>query len=73
MAMRDDSDRLANIVSDLLDLNRASGRQKVKLVRHSPSALVAEAAGRFNAECLEKNIRLVTEVAPDLPDIPVEK
>ena len=73
MAMRDDSDRLANIVSDLLDLNRASGRQKVKLVRHSPSALVAEAAERFNAECLEKNIRLVTEVAPDLPDIPVEK
>lgn len=67
MSMRDDGDRLADIMSDLLDLNRVSGRNNLQLEPRRPADLIRAAEERFRAKCLDREIRLETQVAPDRP------
>ena len=69
MSMRDDGDRLADIMSDLLDLNRVSGRNNLQLEPRRPPDLIRAAEERFRAKCLDREIRLETQVAPDVPDV----
>ena len=69
MSMRDDGDRLADIMSDLLDLNRVSGRNNLQLEPRRPADLIRAAEERFRAKCLDREIRLETQVAPDVPDV----
>ncbi|MBS1371708.1 MAG: HAMP domain-containing protein [Lentisphaeria bacterium] len=71
MAMRDDSERLSNIIGDLLDLNRASSRTHLKFEPRRPEELLREAESRFRAACLDRDIRLEVRSAPALPEIPV--
>lgn len=69
-AARDDSERLAEILDDLLDLNRiASGGSPLDLAPASPRRLSAECADSFLTETKEKGISVRNAVPEDLPDV----
>jgi two-component system, NtrC family, sensor histidine kinase KinB len=64
----EDSDRLADILDDLLDLNRIeSGRARLKLQQQRPDALVRAGIDPFIAEARDKGVSLLVDVPPDLP------
>jgi signal transduction histidine kinase len=70
MAAREDSERLIDILDDLLDLNRIeSGRSQLSLVPVSPQAVVRETLGRFQVEAKDKGIDLVNAVPDDAPEV----
>lgn len=71
MAMRDDSQRLTDIIGDLLDLNKASKSGALATEPHAPGELLLMAKDRFQAECRERSITLETECDPLAPAVPV--
>lgn len=71
MTMRDESNRLAEIIGDLLDLNRISKSGALPWELHSPGDLLLSAQDRFNAECQEHSIRLEVRCDPLTPSVPV--
>lgn len=71
MAMRDDSQRLTDIIGDLLDLNKASKSGALVIEPHAPNELLLMARDRFHAECQEHSITLETQCDPLAPAIPV--
>jgi two-component system, NtrC family, sensor histidine kinase KinB len=73
VAAREDSERLLRMINDLLDLARLESgltRQRFELV--SPSALIDEALPDLRSLAEAHDSRLVTDVAPDLPDVAVD-
>lgn len=71
MAMRDDSQRLTDIIGDLLDLNKASKSGALVTEPHAPNELLLMARDRFQAECREHSITLESECDPLAPAVPV--
>lgn len=71
MAMRDDSQRLTDIIGDLLDLNKAAKSGALGTEPHAPNELLLMARDRFQAECQEHSITLETECDPLAPAVPV--
>ncbi len=72
-AAREDSDRLLKTLNDLLDLAKLEqGSTPLKLSPHSPKELIDEAQRSTQEVAANANIRLKTEVAPDLPEVPVD-
>lgn len=72
MTMRDDSQRLTEIIGDLLDLNKASNSGKLVTGPHAPNELLLNAKDRFLAECQSHSITLETDCDPLAPSVPVE-
>jgi two-component system, NtrC family, sensor histidine kinase KinB len=73
VAAREDSERLLRMINDLLDLARLESgltRQRFELV--PPSALIDEALPDLRSLAEAHDSRLVTDVAPDLPDVAVD-
>lgn len=70
IAARDDSERLAAILGDLLDLNRlGSGKAHVTPEPASPRELARDAIEPFLAEAKDKGVALTNEVSDALPDV----
>jgi len=70
IAARDDSDKLAAILDDLLDLNRMeSGKSNLSLEPATPRSLAADGIEPFIAEARDKGITLLNEVSEDLPEV----
>lgn len=71
MTMRDDSQRLTDIIGDLLDLNKASKSGALVTEPHAPDEVLLMARDRFQAECQEHSITLEMECDPLAPAVPV--
>jgi NtrC-family two-component system sensor histidine kinase KinB len=70
MSARDDSDKLAGILDDLLDLNRIeSGRSNLSPEPVLPRALVTDAVEPFLFEAKDKGLTILNQVAEDLPEV----
>ncbi len=69
--MRDDSQRLTDIIGDLLDLNKASKPGKLATEPQSPNNLLLNAKDRFLAECQSHAITMETVCDPLVPAVPV--
>jgi NtrC-family two-component system sensor histidine kinase KinB len=70
IAAREDSDRLHNILNDLLDISRIeSGKVEMNLRRVSPHTLVFEALEPFQMDFKDRGVALGTEVPSDLPEV----
>jgi NtrC-family two-component system sensor histidine kinase KinB len=72
-AARQDTERLQQIVDDLLDLSRIqSGRMELHRRQVSVESLVREAVLPFTASARDKNVALKTEIFPGLGEIDVD-
>ncbi len=66
---RDDSERLAGIIDDLLDINRMeSGKTLIKTAPVNPRALAGEELEAVSAEARDAGITLKNSVPDDLPE-----
>jgi signal transduction histidine kinase len=69
-AAGEDSDRLADILDELLDLNRIeSGRARLNMLPHQPETLVRTGIEPFVNEAREKGVAINVEIPPGLPDV----
>ena len=67
---RDESDRLNDIIENLLDISRLeSGKTALKLAQVSPLQLITDAAKRFNSASRDKGVELIPDIPDDLPDV----
>ncbi|HEY4392744.1 MAG TPA: ATP-binding protein [Polyangia bacterium] len=72
-AARQDTERLQQIVDDLLDLSRIqSGRMELHRRRVSAESLLREAVLPFTTAARDKNVTLKTEIFPGLGEIVVD-
>jgi signal transduction histidine kinase len=70
LAAREESERLAAIVEELLDLNRMeSGKTLLDIEPVSPHAMVRDAVEPFLTEAKDKGITLTLTVPDDLPNV----
>jgi NtrC-family two-component system sensor histidine kinase KinB len=70
---RQDTERLQQIVDDLLDLSRIqSGRMELHRRQVSATSLVREAVLPFTSAARDKNVTLKTEIFPGLGEIDVD-
>lgn len=70
LVARDDSERLVEILDDLLDLNRIeSGNSNVNLQPASPWVLVRDALEPFLLEAKDRGVTITSDVESDLPDV----
>ncbi len=70
VAAREDSERLVNILDDLLNLNRIeSGRAQLSLMPVAPRRLVQDAMELFQVEAKDKGVDMVNDTAEDLPEV----
>ncbi len=70
IAARDDSERLLNIINDLLDLNCIeSGKSDVSLKPVSPQTLVRDVIDSFLPEARDKGVTMANAVPDDLPEV----
>ena len=73
VAAREDSERLLRMINDLLDLARLeSGHTRQRLEVVSPSALIEDALPDLQSLAEAHDARLVTDIAPDLPEVTVD-
>lgn len=73
IAAREDSDRLVNIITDLLDLSRIeSEKAGLDFAIHSPCTLVRDSIDPFLIEAKDKGITIEYEVPDSLPDVLVD-
>ena len=74
VSARDESERLNNIIEDLLDIRRLeSGNVRLSLVTVSPYDLVEEATHPYFRPAQDRGIRLETDLPADLPDVCVDR
>jgi NtrC-family two-component system sensor histidine kinase KinB len=67
---REESDRLNDIIENLLDISRLeSGKTVLKVERVSPFQMITDSANRFNSAARDKGVELVPEIPDDLPDV----
>jgi two-component system, NtrC family, sensor histidine kinase KinB len=72
-AARQDTERLQQIVDDLLDLSRIqSGRMELHRRRIGAESLVREAVLPFSTAARDKNVTLKTEIFPGLGEVDVD-
>jgi two-component system, NtrC family, sensor histidine kinase KinB len=70
IAARDDSDKLAAILDDLLDLNRIeSGKSNLSTESVLPRTLVRDAIEPFLFEAKDKGVTMLNDVPEDLPEV----
>ncbi|MFH0787852.1 MAG: ATP-binding protein [Pseudomonadota bacterium] len=70
IAAREDSDRLHNILNNLLDISRIeSGKTRMELRAVSPNSLQLEALEPFWRAAHDQGVTLNVEVPGDLPDV----
>jgi NtrC-family two-component system sensor histidine kinase KinB len=70
LAAREDSDRLQNIVNNLLDIGRIeSGREEMQFQGISPHVMVLEAVEPFRRPFEDQGINLNVELPSDLPEV----
>jgi len=70
MAAREDSERLVNILTDLLDLNKMeSGKTNLDIGNYSPHTLAREGLEPFHIEARDKGVTVVNGVPEDLPEV----
>ncbi len=70
IAARDDSDKLAAILDDLLDLNRIeSGKSNLSPEPIEPQALVRDVIESFLIEAKNKGVAISNQVGSDLPEV----
>jgi signal transduction histidine kinase len=73
LAAREDAERLLQMINDLLDLARLEAgqtRQRFEVI--SPKALIEMALPNLEPVVEAENARLVTDIAPNLPDLTVD-
>ena len=67
---REDSERLHEILNNLLDISRLeAGRAQLDLRRASPSSIVLDSLEPHRRTAQDRGVALRTDVAEDLPDI----
>lgn len=71
MSMREDSARLTEIITDLLDLNKTSTSDYLDTIAIMPNELLSQIKSRFLDECREHEIKLETHCELTIPSIPV--
>ena len=70
LAAREDSDRLHNILNNLLDISRIeSGKTKMELQAVSPHSLQLEALEPFWRAAHDQGVTLVVDIPGELPDV----
>jgi signal transduction histidine kinase len=70
MTARDDSERLVNILNDLLDISRIESRKsRVTTESVTPRTLVRDAMEPFLADAKDKGVTLVNDVSDDMPEV----
>ena len=70
VAAREDSDRLNNILSSLLDISRIeSGRQQMEFRALSPYAMTTDAIEPFRRAAQDQGVTLKTGLPDGLPDV----
>jgi two-component system, NtrC family, sensor histidine kinase KinB len=73
LAAREDSERLLRMINDLLDLARfEAGQNRQRLEVISTQALIADALPHLQALVEARDVRLATEVAPEVGEITVD-
>src|SRR3990167_729596 len=73
IAAREDSERLVNILSDLLDLTRIeSGKSNLDIGSYSPHTLARDGIEPFLTEAKDKGVTVINAVPEDLPDVPAD-
>jgi NtrC-family two-component system sensor histidine kinase KinB len=73
LAAREDSERLLRMINDLLDLARLeAGQNRQRLEVISPQELIADALPHLQALVEARNVRLATEVAPEIEEVMVD-
>ena len=66
----EDSDRLAEILDDLLDLNRIeSGRARLNMQPQNPETVIRSGIDAFIAEAKDRGISLNVDIPPGLPEV----
>jgi NtrC-family two-component system sensor histidine kinase KinB len=73
LAARDDAERLLRMINDLLDLARLEAgqtRQRFEVI--SAQALIEKALPNLEPVVEAQNVRLITNIAPNLPDLTVD-
>jgi signal transduction histidine kinase len=74
IAAREDSDRLHNILNNLLDISRIeSGKAQMEFQSLAPHTLVLEALEPFRTPALDQGISLDMELPDDLPEVWADK
>jgi len=74
MAAREESARLAEILENLLDLNRiAAGKSHLETAPVRPITLVSDSVERFRSEAKSKGVSLVSAVAETLPEVVADR
>jgi two-component system, NtrC family, sensor histidine kinase KinB len=74
LAAREDSDRLHEILEDLLDMSRLqSGRSPLEFARVPAGELVDESLEPFLSSARDKGVKLVAEVPPGMPDVRADR
>ena len=64
------SDSLVELINDLLDISRIeSGRVEMKFEKIDMKTLIENARDVLMPQMREKNLKFVTEIAPQLPDV----
>jgi len=70
LAAREDSDRLHNILNNLLDISRIeSGRASMHLQKQYPNALVLDAVEQFTLAAHDKGVTIRADLQGDLPEV----
>jgi two-component system, NtrC family, sensor histidine kinase KinB len=70
LAAREDSDRLYNILNNLLDISRIeSGKTRMELQAISPNSLQMEALEPFWRAAHDQGVTLLVDIPGDLPDV----
>ncbi len=70
IAARDDSDRLHNILEDLLDISRIeSGRVQLDCHAISPNAMILRSIEPFQSAYQDRGVSLKIELPDDLPEV----
>ena len=73
LAAREDSDRLHNILNNLLDISRIeSGRASMHLQKQYPNALVLDAVEQFTLAAHDKGVTIRADLQGDLPEVWVD-
>ena len=73
LSAREDSDRLHEILSSLLDISRLeSGRLRMELQALAPGTIVADAIEPSRREAQDRGVSLQSDVAGDLPAVWVD-
>jgi NtrC-family two-component system sensor histidine kinase KinB len=70
LAAKEDSDRLHNILSNLLDISRIeSGRAQIEFQSVSPRLMVSEVVESFRRAAQDQGVSLSVELLSDLPEV----